>query len=176
MPGNAMIERIVRLDDSAVLWVCLRRQGWMNVIMKWATRAGDGYLWVALSLAAVAFRSQGAVLLRQLVLAFAFELGAYKIVKKHSSRLRPFVRMPAVTKLVLPPDEFSFPSGHTAAAFVMTTVFGMTSPVFLPPLLMLSMIIGMSRVYLGVHYPSDVAAGGVLGCVSGLLGVTLGQP
>jgi undecaprenyl-diphosphatase len=68
---------------------------------------------------------------------------------------------------VHPADEFSFPSGHTAAAFVMVSILGSFYPVLLLPLVILASFIGISRVYLGVHYPSDVLAGAILGIVCG---------
>ena len=65
----------------------------------------------------------------------------------------------SVWGLIAPPDEFSFPSGHTAAAFVMVTVIGMHFVAGGVLLLPVAMTIGVSRVYPGVHYPSDVLAG-----------------
>jgi len=66
------------------------------------------------------------------------------------------------------PDRFSFPSGHTAAAFAVAVAFA-GEPGGLGPLaLLLATGIGLSRVYLGAHYPLDVAAGGMLGVFAGL--------
>ena len=98
------------------------------------------------------------------------ELLVYKIVKASFSRPRPFVLIPDITMLIAPPDEFSFPSGHTAAAFVMVTVIGMHFVAGGVLLLPVAMTIGVSRVYPGVHYPSDVLAGTTLGIASGIAG------
>jgi undecaprenyl-diphosphatase len=67
---------------------------------------------------------------------------------------------------VVPQDEYSFPSGHTAAATVSALLFSAAIPVLSPIFFSVAMLIGMSRIYLGVHYPSDVAMGFALGIVS----------
>jgi undecaprenyl-diphosphatase len=106
-------------------------------------------------------------------MAYAIELSVYWLVKRFVTRLRPFVEIPGVTMLLPPPDEFSFPSGHTAAALVMTTVSSIVFPGFMFFMVPLSMGIGISRVYLGVHYPSDVVAGAFLGVFAGFVAVFL---
>lgn len=138
--------------------------------MKWASRCGDGYLWVVISLVVLVFAEAGGHIFLQLAVGYALELGAYKILKRSFNRPRPFVHIPEVTMLILPPDEFSFPSGHTAAAFVMATIMGVAFPPTLVLLVPLAMTIGISRVYLGVHYPTDVIAGTCLGIAAGVAG------
>ncbi|MFB6294715.1 MAG: phosphatase PAP2 family protein [Candidatus Nanohaloarchaea archaeon] len=76
---------------------------------------------------------------------------------------------PAIVPVLLPTGSgASFPSGHTALAFMLATVlsrrYGRTAPLYV-----LAAFVGVSRVYLGLHYPSDVAAGAVLGTAAGLL-------
>jgi undecaprenyl-diphosphatase len=170
-----MFEILGRFDGPAVIWLCHRRRRWMNMLMKGATRIGDGYLWAILGLGAGLVWRDGLVITGQLAVAFILELSAYKIIKARFSRPRPFVDIPVVTFLVPPPDEFSFPSGHTAAAFVALVVLGAHSVSFGLILLPLALAIGISRVYLGVHYPSDVVAGALLGGICGFAGLVVGQ-
>lgn len=141
--------------------------------MRRATRMGDGHLWVVLGMLFWFLHADGVRMLQVLLLAYALERTLYTLGKAAFSRPRPFAVLPDVDFLVPPPDEFSFPSGHTAAAFVMVTVAGTMMPVVLLVLLPLGLLIGTSRVYLGVHYPSDVLAGAVLGAGSGWAALAL---
>jgi undecaprenyl-diphosphatase len=77
-----------------------------------------------------------------------------QLVKRSVHRARP----PA-TPLVAAPDRFSFPSGHATASLAVATVCALAFPILAIPLLMLGLLVGWSRVVLGVHYPGDVIAG-----------------
>ncbi len=148
----------------------IRRRPALNSIMRGATRIGDGYVWGIIAGLLWLIAPSGHKVVLQLAAAFAIELSVYKVVKARFSRPRPFAMIPDLTNLVVPPDEFSFPSGHTAAAFVMVAVLGIHSAGVGLLLLPVAMLIGVSRVYLGVHYPTDVLAGAALGVASGLTG------
>ncbi len=105
--------------------------------------------------------------------AFGLELSAYYLIKKSIRRPRPFRRLRGVHYLIVPPDEFSFPSGHTAAAFLMACLLTTAFPALALPAFTWAVLVGFSRVYLGVHYPGDVLAGMILGAVSAQAGLGL---
>ena len=103
--------------------------------------------------------------------AFACELTLYYILKKNIKRPRPFRKFQGVRNFIAPPDEFGFPSGHTAAAFLMAFLLAAAWPAIAVPAFLWAGCVGFSRVYLGVHYPTDVLAGVVLGLTSAQAGL-----
>jgi undecaprenyl-diphosphatase len=89
-------------------------------------------------------------------------------VKRTIGRPRPRAARQG-RSLIGVPDRFSFPSGHAAAAMAVAFAYGLQSPAYALPLMMLAAIVGMSRVRLGVHYPGDVLAGQVIAIGTALL-------
>jgi len=137
--------------------------------MKAITRLGDASSWIFLSLVLCLSGAGGTARLGLLVGAGAgIAAGVTQVVKRVSRRRRPDEGIAGFRALVMNPDAFSFPSGHTAAAFgVSVAVIGQAE--LLGPLFaVLALGIGFSRVYLGAHYPLDVAAGAAIGVASGL--------
>jgi undecaprenyl-diphosphatase len=84
-------------------------------------------------------------------------------VKRIVRRTRPALEIQASA----PPDRFSFPSGHTAAAFALAIAMFGAVPTLVPGLLLLAICVAYGRMYLGVHYPLDVAAGAAIGLLTG---------
>jgi undecaprenyl-diphosphatase len=92
-----------------------------------------------------------------------------QVMKRTVSRPRPSAATACVT-LVVEPDRFSFPSGHSAAAMAVAIGYGMAFPSLAAPLVAAAFLVGASRVFLGVHYPGDVLVGQV---IAGLTAVAL---
>ena len=90
------------------------------------------------------------------------------VIKNIIRRARPFYTIPGLNILIKPPKSFSFPSGHTSSFFACSTVLFSSSKKYGGLLLLMSFIMGFSRMYVGVHYPSDVFAGMIVGIISGI--------
>ncbi len=141
---------------------------WLRLWMLWATRAGDGWLWYAAGLAILGFggaerwRAFGAAAVAALSSIVLFE-----VLKHLAGRRRPCEVEPHCWADLLPPDRFSFPSGHSMTAFALAATLSLIYPALLAPLLFTAVSIAASRILLGMHYLSDVLAGIGMGVVLG---------
>jgi undecaprenyl-diphosphatase len=143
----------------------------LDVIMPIITKLGDGgMIWILFSLTLLIVpktRKTGAVMAASLLLeAFCCN----SILKPLIGRSRPFAVNSSIQLLIPKPGGFSFPSGHTGASFAAAASLYFTGSRLWVPSLILAIFIAFSRLYLYVHYPTDVIAGTVLGIFSGWLG------
>jgi undecaprenyl-diphosphatase len=113
-------------------------------------------------------RHQAGRLLWLSLAAFLISTGLVHLIKRRVKRDRP-VRHTEVRFLVPKTEHGSFPSGHTATTFALAAVLAWYFPVWAVPLLVLGAVIGYSRVYVGVHFLSDVAAAAAIGVLSAAL-------
>jgi len=144
----------------------------LDRLMYILSRQGDGHLYPLIAVLIAIFDFAMAVrLFTTSAVAFTFQISSYKLLKSRIRRMRPFERMMDIRSLIKPPDKFSFPSGHTAASFVVATIVSSFYPYLTIPTYTNASLIGFSRVYNGVHYPGDVVAGAMLGLLSGQLGL-----
>jgi undecaprenyl-diphosphatase len=126
------------------------------------SRLGDGWAWYALILAQL-FLPGGAFAAAHLALTGGVGLLAYKLIKRHAVRERPFITHPAISCAAAPLDRYSFPSGHTLHAVSFAVLGAHYVPELALPLAGFAALVALSRVVLGLHYPTDVAAGALLG-------------
>ena len=125
---------------------------------------GDGRIWYGLMLTLpVVFAEAGFQASVDMMIAALVGYSIYKLIKNNTHRPRPYMRDQAITLGARPLDQYSFPSGHTLHA-VLFTVIGVAH---LPELAVLlapfTMLVAASRVILGLHYPTDVVLGGLIG-------------
>lgn len=170
-----MLNGLLNLDTTTFLWLSRLQQRSTAVhLNRWISRSGDGPLYVAIGLLVYLTQSIGYLdFLKVGLLAFLIELPCFMLLKALIRRDRPFVRMPECESIIQPSDKFSMPSGHTAAAFLMA---GVISYFYIEYMLLVHIwacAIGTSRVVLGVHYPSDVLAGAMLGSGAFLLSLSI---
>ena len=146
----------------------------LDMAMPWISwTANHGEIWILLAVVLVLLKGQ-----RRHGAAVAFGLtldliACNLVLKPLIGRLRPFVERPDVVLLIPPPGDASFPSGHTAASFAAVFALKASGSPLWKPALLWALLIAFSRLYLYVHWPSDVLGGAVLGAVVGGLGAKL---
>lgn len=91
------------------------------------------------------------------------------VLKRKVNRPRPHTVLDMITKFDVPICDYSFPSGHTTAAFALANILAMTFTFYAPILLGVAAIVAISRMYLGVHYPSDVLVGLVIATICSMI-------
>ena len=152
------------------------RCGFLDAVLPLITRTADhGELWIILALVLLAIRSQrkyGAAVACGLVLDL---VSCNLLLKPLVGRIRPFAVNAAVELLVKAPLDASFPSGHTAVSFAAVFALKAAGSPLWKPALAVAVVIAFSRLYLYVHWPSDVLAGVLLGAAVGWAGAKLAE-
>ena len=131
------------------------------------SRLGDGSIYFIVLLFFLLLSKEDPLFLsRDYLTAGALNIMFYKIVKGRVKRTRPFICIQNINKIIPPPDEFSFPSGHSGAAavFCYCTYYHLDGLIVTVTFIWM-LLVGFSRIYNGVHYPGDVLAGYTMGAV-----------
>jgi membrane-associated phospholipid phosphatase len=147
LPALRFLPRLSRAADFARLWILIAA-----ALAKWGGRFGQR----------AALRGLGSLAVTSLLVNL--------VLKPLFRRTRPSLsQVPALRQLTRQPRSASLPSGHAASAAAFATGVAIELPALAPPIALVAAAVSYSRIYTGVHYPSDVAAGAAVGTSVGLL-------
>lgn len=161
----SVINDVYKRDLQLLLW-CVKSHHSRRFIafVRILSKSGDGYMQFMLpSLLLLLDFQSGLSFFMLVAIAFAIERPIYFILKNTLKRRRPPEVMTNFFSLVTPSDKFSFPSGHTMAAFLLAGLASFYFGSAAYPLYAWASAVGASRVILGVHFPTDILAGACLG-------------
>ncbi|MBR9988623.1 MAG: phosphatase PAP2 family protein [Gemmatimonadetes bacterium] len=165
-----LIGMMRRGDEQALLYLVNRRHGRLDRAMGVVTHLGGATFTIAATAAMLAAPSPTwSAAGRRAAIALAASHLCVQLLKRSIARARPNLPV-GILSLVKAPDRFSFPSGHSAAALSVALGVSLALPAAAPWLLVVAALVGISRSYLGVHYPGDVAVGWALAGAAFLFG------
>ena len=163
-----------RVDDLETRYCILlnssSRQVFIRLFFRAVSRLGDGVFWYVL----IAFLpylngSTGAMQAAHILITGLCGVLIYKILKLRLVRDRPFISCAVIQQAAPTLDRYSFPSGHTMHAFSFSIMLSFYMPEFTSLVCGFTVLVALSRVILGLHYPTDVVAGASLGSSLALL-------
>ncbi|MGI6262550.1 MAG: phosphatase PAP2 family protein [Succiniclasticum sp.] len=171
-----MLQAIAQLDYQILFWIQENlRSDTATVFWEFITDLGNmSAFWIVIAIALLIFKKTRATGVAVTLSVALNGLIANGILKVLVARPRPFMTYADITPLISHPSGYSFPSGHTACAFAVAFVlYQMLPRRYGIPAMILAFLIGLSRLYLGVHYPTDVLGGMLIGCAIAKLAVPL---
>lgn len=170
------MEIMKNIDNNILQFIQINiRNSIIDKVMPSVTNIGSGaVIWMLIAVILVInkkYRKYGLMIICSLILCFAV---GNLTLKPLVARTRPFDAIPLLDVLLIkPPTDFSFPSGHTMCSFAASVVIYYMNKRIGIFALILSFLIGFSRLYLYVHYPSDVFCGMIIGTLLGLTAIII---
>ncbi|BFM16313.1 phosphatase PAP2 family protein [Maricurvus nonylphenolicus] len=165
-----LLENIHNYDLVTFNWCLARKYRQLMIqISRIVSKTADGHLYGMLGVVLVltGYYTLAALMTATLIA----ERLMYLTLKNRLRRNRPPQAIPGFESIVTPSDQFSFPSGHTSAAFLFAGLISAAWPTAALALYPWAILVGCSRVMLGVHFPTDTIAGALLGYIFSVLGL-----
>ncbi len=170
---GSSLQQINRLDVELCA-LCNRQSRHLSVrnVFRVASRLGDGVFWYGLMIVLLLrYQADALPAVIHMLVAGLTGTAIYKLIKHKTLRPRPFSVYPSIVCTGQTLDQFSFPSGHTLHAVVFSVIAVFYFPALIWLVLPFTVLVAMSRPILGLHYPSDVLAGALIG--GALAGISL---
>ena len=171
------MDALLNFDSSILLWIQdSLRAGFLTPVVKVITHLGDkGALWILITLALLCFRKTRRL---GILCGIAMAIGLVVtnlVIKNWVARVRPYEVIPGLNCIVGLADDWSFPSGHTTNSLACGWVLFRKAPRRWQRVcaLVMAILISLSRLYVGIHYPTDVLGGVVIGICSAVLAMWL---
>lgn len=174
---KAWLDRTLWLEADT-RWACRLNRASANralvALCRVSSRLADGILWYALILALpFAAGKAGALCAINMVCAGLSSLLIYLVLKRVCGRTRPYEACPTIKLCGHVLDRFSFPSGHTLHSVGFSLVLVYYFPMWALALVPFTLVVAIARIVLGLHYPSDVLGGAMLGALIGLVSIVV---
>ena len=167
---------LIDFEGSILLWIQNNlRSDFLDPIMKAITMLGDkGLIWILITLALlIARRTRKLGVMCAASMVFGLII-TNLIIKNWAARIRPYEMVQGLNCIVPLAKDWSFPSGHTTNSLACAWVLFRKAPKkFGVPALILAILIAFSRLYVGIHYPTDVLGGALIGLASACLAMVL---
>lgn len=160
------ISRKINNVDSYILFIMRKylRKRYLDILMPIVTSMGNlGFIWVVMAVALILnkpYRAIGDIVILTLIISTIVGEG---IVKHIVKRVRPCYHENNVNLLIAKPMSYSFPSGHTVSSYAVAGVLSVYFPQQKLLFMIIAFLIALSRIYLYVHYPTDVIGGIIIG-------------
>ena len=167
-------ETIVKFDQQAVRWAASIRRPWLDPLFVGLSMSGTGYVWFSMAGLLMLLYLAGWAGIPRLQGLLAAMLGAFlslilgQLLKRLAGRPRPFTSMPSHSAIGPRPSDASMPSTHASTAVGLAVGLCMLGHPLAAPVLPWAGLVVFSRLYTGVHYPSDLLVGSLLGAALGV--------
>lgn len=169
------LRSMTNFEISILLWIQENLRGPLDGLWVFITKLGNGgWLWIAIGVALLLFKKTRVIGFSVLISLGINAIFTNLTLKDLIARPRPFHVSDAIVTLIKHPSSFSFPSGHTSGSLTAALVlYKLTPKKYGVPAVILASLIAVSRIYIGVHYPTDVLGGVVVAFVSSTWGCYL---